>query len=236
MSDHSPAADDSATSGRLPTVPPQAASAPVPRSGTARRLSWLSATLACILTVEILGLTAYAVTVFRRETRPEKLAARAEKAMVENYPAFRGQLLEQTSHQAPVLAEQMSEEILEATLEARVELEKLTIDQLERGLDNAVELSADEFREWLRTNHDAIEDAFVQVEQAPSDARLLILDTEASLEEQLGLDLRDQAKLALEVYRLFNDKLARLAAAGADLTPQERLERRMVRLLRALAQ
>ena len=196
---------------------------------------WSSAALATILTLEIIGLSLYAVSVVRRETQPDKVAKRAEAALVENYPALREEVIQQTSANAPVLAEHVSNELLEATLSARVELEELTIEQLERGLDNAVELSADEFRAWLRANHDAIEDAFIQIEQAPNDARLLVLDTEASLEEQLGLDLRDQAKLALEVYRLFNDKLARLASPTADLTQQERLERRMIRLLRALA-
>ena len=199
------------------------------------RAWWLSAALAAILTAEIVGLSVYAISVFRRETQPEKLALRAEAALVENYPALRSQLLQRTARGAPVLAKELSGELLEATLSAREELEAFTVAQLERGLDSAVELSADEFRQWLRTNHDTIEDAFIQIEQAPSDARLLMLDTEASLEEQLGLDLRDQAKLALEVYRLFNDKLARLAEPQSQLSSQERLERRMIRLLRALA-
>jgi hypothetical protein len=207
----------------------------VEHPAAARRLSWLSAALAVILTVEMIGLSWYAISVFRRETQPEKLAERAEKALIENYPSLRRQLLEQTSQQAPVLAKEMSNELLQASLEARVELEAFTLAQLERGLDNAVELSADEFREFLKRNHDTLEDAFQQIEQAPNDARLLVLDTEASLEEQLGLDVRDQAKLALEVYRLFNDKLARLASAAPDLSQQERLERRMIRLLRAMS-
>ena len=199
------------------------------------RYSWISAALAVLLTLEIIGLSAYAIWFFRREAQPEQLARRAEAALVKNYPALQAELLEQTSRSAPLFAQEMSNELLDASLSARSELEAFTVQQLERGLDNAVELSADEFRQWLRTNHETIEDAFVQIEQAPSDARLLMLDTEASLEEQLGLDLRDQAKLALEVYRLFNDKLARLAAPEAQLTSQERLERRMIRLLRALA-
>lgn len=217
-------------------VTPPADSLPPADSPAAVRLSWLSAALAVILTLEVVGLSVYAVTVFRRETQPKRLTQRAETVLVENYPAMRSELLQQTSHKAPALAEHVSNELLEATLSARVELEAFTVEQLERGLDNAVELSADEFREWLRTNHDTIEDAFIQIQQAPNDARLLMLDTEASLEEQLGLDLRDQAKLALEVYRVFNDKLARLASPVEELTPQERLERRMIRLLRAMAQ
>lgn len=194
-----------------------------------------SAVLAVCLAIELGGLLAYGVVAWHRETDPQRIAQRAEHVFVANYPELRTGLLAQTSRHAPTVAEQFSDELLQATIQARADFEAFSVDQLERGLDNAVELSADEFREWLHNNHAAIEDAFVQIEQAPTDARLLMLDTEASLEEQLGLDLRDQARLALEVYRLFNDKLARLANTDNNLSQQEQLERRMIRLLRAMA-
>lgn len=218
--------------------PPTAITAPDQATGrgVTVRLSWLSAVLASLLAVEILGLACYAIYVAKRELEPERLAQRAEAALTENYSTLRSELLQQVHHQAPVVAKQMSNRLLRETPEARLELEQFTVRQLEQGFDNAFELSADEFRQWLRANHDAVEDAFVQIEQAPEDARLLIMDTEASLEEQLGLDLRDQAKLTLELYRVLNEKLERLARPSAELSPQERLERRMIRLLRALVQ
>lgn len=220
-------------------LPPGAPGRPPEHARTlpvTRRLSWLSTVLAIVLIVEIAGLSVYAWNVYLRETQPERLADRAERALEENYPELRSQMIHQVSQQAPVLAAQVSDRLIEATPNARLELENISLKYLERGLDDAAELSADEFRDWLRQNHDAIEDAFLQIEQAPSDARLLMLDTEASLEEQLGLDLRDQAKLALEVYRMLNDKLERLADPNIELSHQERLERRTIRLLRALGQ
>lgn len=245
---HAAPSDDASVTSQQPpaqlanepaALPPGPPGSPPERSGAlpvTRSLSWLSTALAIVLIVEIAGLSVYAWNVFRRETQPERLADRAERALEENYPELRSQMVHQVSQQAPVLAAQVSDRLLEATPSARLELENISLKYLERGLDDAAELSADEFREWLRQNHNAIEDAFIQIEQAPNDARLLVLDTEASLEEQLGLDLRDQAKLTLEVYRMLNDKLERLADPNVELSHQERLERRTIRLLRALGQ
>lgn len=220
----------------LPAVHPSAQSTlPADDAPTVRRLSWLSTALAIVLVLEIAGLSFYTWNIFQRETDPERLAQRAERALQQNYPVLRSEFVRQVGQQAPALAGRISDELIEATPTARLELENISVKYLERSLDDAVELSADEFREWLQQNHAIIEDAFVQIGQAPQDARLLMLDTEASLEEQLGVDLRDQAKLALEVYRMLNDKLARLSNPHAELSEQERLERRAVRLLRALA-
>lgn len=218
-----------------PPAPAQSAEA-APRVGITMRLSWLSAALASVLALEIVGLALYTVYALKREMEPERLTQRAEAALTENYDTLRHELIQQVHHQAPLVAQQMSNRLLSETPNARMELEEFTVRQLEQGFDNAFELSADEFRQWLRANHDAIEDAFMQIEQAPEDARLLVMDTEASLEEQLGLDLRDQAKLTLELYRVLNEKLERLALSSEELSPQERLERRMIRLLRALVQ
>lgn len=195
---------------------------------------WLTLVLCLMLTIELVGLSLHGWFMLARESQPDRLTRRAQAMLVANYPKMKQQWLAQTQRRAPEVAKQMSQRLLRSTTTARMELEELSLMQLEQGLDSAVELSADEFRQWLRTNHAAIEDAFIQIEQAPEDARLLVLDTEASLEEQLGLDLRDQAKLALEVYRSLNNKLERLATPQSELSRQERLERRTIRLIRAL--
>lgn len=206
----------------------------VRRSGFTVRLSWLSTVLASLLAVEIVGLSVYAMYKMQRELEPERLTRRAEAAITANYSTLRSEMLQQVHRQAPLVAEEMSNRLLSETPKARLELEEFTVRQLEQGFDNAFELSADEFRQWLRTNHDTIEDAFLQFENAPEETRLLMMDTEASLEEQLGVDLRDQARMALEFYRVLNEKLERLSLPSSQLSSQERLERRAIRLLRAL--
>ena len=200
-----------------------------------RWLAWTSAALATVFIIECTALTWHAWYVAQRESAPERIVARVQTVWQENYPDLKQAWLEQARAQSPQLAERLSEQLIAQAPRLRERLEAASLRELEQGIDNAVELSADEFRQWLRENHAAIEDAFIQVEQAPHEARMLVLDTEASLEEQIGLDLRDQAKLTLEVYRIFNDKLERLANPDEEFSRQEKLERRAIRILRALA-
>ncbi len=195
---------------------------------------WLSLTLTCILICELVGIVGYTLYSFRMATEPERLVASAESLLKQHYPHVRTELLEQLQSDAPLIADTASRELLETAPQARERLERFTLYHLERGLDNAAALSAEEFRDWLRENHDTIEDAFIQIENAPHDAKLLVLDTEASLEDQLGLDVRDQARMTLEAFRTVNDKLEKLTLKSDQLTTQEQLERRMIRLLRAL--
>lgn len=201
-----------------------------------RSLAWMSALLATILVVECSAIGWYMWNTVQRESAPERVMDRVQTAWLDNYPQLQEQWLAEARERSPYLADRLSEQLIAQAPRLRERLEAATLRELEQGIDNAVELSADEFRQWLRENHDAIEDAFRQVEQAPQDTRLLVLDTEASLEEQLGLDLRDQAKLTLEVYRIFNDKLERLAKPQQDFSRQEKLERRAIRIVRALTQ
>lgn len=201
---------------------------------SSRWLAWSSAILATLFVVECSLIGWHAWSVAQRESEPERIVDRVQTAWLENYPELQQAWLAKAREQSPQLAERLSEQVIAQAPRLRERLEAATLRELEQGIDNAVELSADEFRQWLRENHDVIEDAFVQVEQAPHETRMLVLDTEASLEEQLGLDLRDQAKLTLEVYRIFNDKLERLANPEENFSRQEKLERRAIRILRAL--
>jgi hypothetical protein len=198
--------------------------------------SFLSAILTLVLTVEVVSMGWYGYDRIQTALEPENLADRIEDILRSHYPEVRQELVAQVQNEAPTIANQVSEEILRSTPDARVHLELFTARQLEQGLDQVTELSAEQFRDLLHSNRDRIENAFVQLEQAPAEAREIVLDAEASIEEQLGVDLRDQARQGLELYRQFNDKLDRLSTPGVELDRQEMLERRMVRIMRALGE
>lgn len=117
--------------------------------------------------------------------------------------------------------------------EVRQWLERTTARQLEYGLDEVTDLSAEQFRAFLQAHHDPIERAFEQLEDAPDKTRELVEDLEQGLDKQLGADLHEQARTALGLLRQLNVKLERLSSDAA-LEPRELLERRIVRILRTL--
>jgi hypothetical protein len=196
--------------------------------------SLLSAVLALALVAEIVGLAAYGYYRVQRALDPENLADRAETAIRENYPEVREQLIEQIQSSSPQIAEQVSAELIASTPEARQQLEQFTARQIELGLDRGTELSAEQFRQILDDNRPQIVEAFEKLETAPQEAHALILETEARIEKELGVDLQAQAKNALAVHRQVNDKLERLTDEEATLDAQEQIERRIVRILKTL--
>ena len=193
-----------------------------------------AAVLACVLTAEIVGLGLYGYYRVQTALAPENLADRAEEAIRANYPEFRKEIVTQVKSESPQIAEQVSQQILASTPEARQELEQFTARQIEIGLDQATELSADQFRDVLRENHDQVVKIFEAIEDAPEEAHELVLETEASIEKQLGVDLQRQAREALHAHRQLNEKLARLAGSQENLSSKELLERRIVRILRTM--
>ena len=196
--------------------------------------SVLAATLACVLMAEVVGLGLYGYYRVQRALAPENLADRAVEAIRANYPEVRQEIVTQVKSESPEIAEQVSQQIIASTPEARKELEQFTARQVEIGLDQATELSADQFRDVLRENHDQFVKIFEAIEDAPEEAHELVLETEASIEKQLGVDLQRQARQALRAHRQLNEKLARLASNQENLSSKELLERRIVRILRTM--
>lgn len=196
--------------------------------------SYLSAILAAVLVAEIVIVSLIAYNRVNAALDPEKLADRAEAAIRENYPQFREELVQQVHEKSPEIAARVSRNIAASAPEARQWLEDFTAQQLKAGLDEAGDLSAEQFRLVLQNNRATVVQAFEKVEAAPDETRRLILELEKDIEKQLGVDIQKQAEGALAVHVRLNDKLARLNDAQATLEPQELLERRMVRILKTM--
>lgn len=202
--------------------------------GTVWTSSYLSAGLAMLLVAELVGLGVYGYYRIQQLLDPENLANRVEAAVREHYPELRQELLTQIKAKSPEIAEQVSQEIIAATPEAREELERFTARQLRVGLDQVTAISAEQFRQLLHDNRETVVAAFEKLEAAPEEAHELILNTESNIEQQLGVDLQAQAKVALAVHRDLNEKLEHLSDAEATLAPRELIERRIVRILRTM--
>jgi hypothetical protein len=195
----------------------------------------MTALLAVTLIAETIGFSLYTYYDVKQEMSPKQLADTIEETVRRRYPAMREQMVRDLKQNAPRIAEQASNKLVESAPQMRQWLERATARQLEYGLDEGTQLSAEQFRVFLRDNHDQVEQALVQLEQAPDKARKLVQDLESELDKQYGLDVRKDAKQALKLHRALNDKLERLNS-DAPLEPKELLERRIVRILRTLQQ
>jgi hypothetical protein len=196
--------------------------------------SHLSAVLATLLTLEIVGLGIYGYRRVQTALQPENLGDRVEKIIRENYPELRVELVSAVKEQSPQIAAEVSHDLISTAPQGREELERFTARQIELGLDQTTSYSAEQFRKLLDEHHAEVEEMFVKLEKAPQNAEHLVLETEADIEQEFGIDVQRQAKMTLRLHRQLNDKLAHLSADESQLSAQELLERRIVRILKTL--
>ena len=196
--------------------------------------AWLSAILAGVLLMLLIGISAEAYFRVIQLTEPEELGDRIEQAVREHYPELHEELVVQVKAQAPKVADQISEELIQSTPELRVKLEQFAARQLEKGIDEVTALSVEEFRKLLNRNRETYIAAFKEIEKAPESAQELVLETEADVEEILGADLQNQARRAVRLHRQFNEKLARVSNPHETLNAKELLERRILRILKTM--
>ena len=197
--------------------------------------SYATTALTVILTVEIIAIGAYSYSRMQAALQPENVANLAEEAIREHYPEFRQQLVAQIEQEAPAIAQQASHEMIASAPEAREELQRLTIRQLDQGLSEAADLSQEKFSELLRENRAEIEQALERIEEAPEEAKELLAETEADFQMQFGVDLQEQAENALAAMRNFNERLRRLSETSLDeLSRRAQLEVQIIRIVRAM--
>lgn len=195
--------------------------------------NWTTTWLIGLLIVEMTGMGLYTYFDVKRQMEPSNLAAKAEEAIERNYPEIRKKIVQNVEENATTIAEQISDEAVGSSPETRQWLERMVKRQLGYGLDRATAFSAEGFRGFLQENRQRIEEAFQRLEQAPEQARQMVLELESRMEQQWGVALESEARAALELHRQLNRKLQRLAG-DAPLEPRELLERRIVRIFRTL--
>jgi hypothetical protein len=183
-----------------------------------------------LLTFSFIGYQYYR---FTQVSSPEVIVSVAEEQIKEHYHEIREDLKEQLVSSAPELAETISERAVKELPEARKDLVQFLGRQLAVGLDRATAFSADEFREILRENRDLIEKAVTELKEFPDEAKEFVTAMEKRLEKRWDVDVRKQARFVLKVVRGVNAKLERLNS-NENLTPEEMIERRIVRIIRAM--
>ena len=192
---------------------------------------WTTALLV-LFVVLVAGTLAYAGWKARRLTDPDALAEEAENYIQANYPQWKDEVRKELVAQAPVLAERITHGTVTSAPRVRQQVEQYLDARVAASLARGTALSERQFREFLRQEKPRIQEGFAEARQAPREAEQVTAELEKSVDRRLGGDIRAQARRVLESLRQLDDKLAALGAAK-DLSESERLERRIVRILRA---
>lgn len=194
----------------------------------------LTTALLALFVLLLAGAGGYAWWRASRLLEPEHLVQTAEDEIQENYPEIRAELKKAIVQNAPEIAEELSRRGRRSVPEARRLLEGYAERKIDAGLEQATAFSAGQFRELLRDNRELILAAYGELGEASPEQRRAVARLERELGESLGASIRKDARLVLGFLYLMLDKLQALDRGEEALTPRERAERRIVRLLRAM--
>ena len=188
--------------------------------------------LMVLFIVLVAGTLSYAWWRAKKLTDPDALAEEAENYIQANYPQWKDEVRKELVAQAPVLAERITHGTVTSAPRVRQQVEQYLDQRVAASLARGSALSERQFRDFLRKERPRIKEGFNEARQAPQEAERFTAELEKSVDRQLGGDIREQARRVLESLRQLDDKLAALGA-DKNLNEPDRLERRIVRILRA---
>lgn len=198
-----------------------------------RTSRWVTALLTLFVLL-VIGGCAYTYARVQKFLQPETVARVAVGRLEADYPQIRETVKQRLVKAAPRLAEKASKEVLKSMPQAREQLEDYLERQMDVGLEKAAELSTEQFRKFVRENHADIQKAFGELQPGPRETPRLADELDKLVEQKLGLNVRKEARVGLELLRKLNAKLEALRGPSPELTTTQRVERRIVRLLRTI--
>lgn len=203
-------------------------------SARTQRLSVLSLVLLVLLVVENSAFWGIMYYQYRQlaERGPEQIINKAMVKFDEQHEELAAKLAKKIEDSAPEIAAAVSHSAIENIPTARQQLEHLIVQQVENGLDGVTEISAEQFRKFLRANHAAIEEQLEAVRDFPDKGQDYVLKMESDIEKSLDIDIRKQAKELVSLQTQLNNRMDRLLNAE-NLDTKEMLEKRMIRILRS---
>jgi hypothetical protein len=188
--------------------------------------------LTVLFIVLVAGTLTYALWRAKRLTDPDALADQAENYIQSNYPEWKDQVRKELVQQAPVLAQKITHGTVTSAPRVRQQVEQYLDERVAASLARGSAVSERQFRALLQKERPRIQEGFNELRKSPPEVERFTAELEKSVDRQLGADIREQARRVLESLRHLNDKLVALGT-DKNLNEPDRLERRIVRILRA---
>ena len=196
--------------------------------------SSLLALIAAVLLLGLLGVYFYiGYRAFEEVKKPETIVTYVADQISQKLPEARHEVETQVKDQAPKLAEQLSTEAQRQTPVATKKITETVIDQAQGAIDQALGTVEEHFRAYLRQNKDMLDRKFDELRKNPTLAKKSLEELEVPLDAEFSLDMKNNAR---DVAWLFGSMTVNLKHLKNEkgLTPDEKQERRVWMLLRAM--
>ena len=140
---------------------------------------------------------------------------------------------DQITENAPVIAEQFSQQAVEMAPSVRLTVENYAVGQMGLLVDQGTAFTAEQFSEMVDDNRVTIEGALNDLAENEELSEATMEELIGLLEKELATDIQEQASLVLGTLQVLNAKLERLATAD-DLNEEEQAERAALMIARRL--
>ncbi len=203
---------------------------------SARRLrtgTTLTVSVGVLLIVLLSGYFAYGYREFATLMEPTSLVGLAEVWLEDQLPAGRKAVQDEIEKASPAWAASLSKQAQNELPTVRTRLERYILEQIDAQVDEALEVTELQFREFLRKHHDQLEQSYKELATNPKLADESFALIAQAVEDDFKFSMQEGAQDMFAILDHMSTKLARLKAAQR-LTSDEQLERQALMLARRL--
>jgi hypothetical protein len=188
--------------------------------------------LGLVVCVAIAGAAYLAYSLLDQFLDPKQLVNYAGTILTDRLPNQRETLVQMVEDNSPEWAKMASDEIQKRMPEIRGKLQTFVLARVDEQLEKVTVLSAAQFRDFLKKNHDALAQGFDALKDEEKSKTLVDVLVPA-MEQHLAVDAQQQAELLLDTLVEMNRKLEVLKK-DERLSNEQALEREILMLARRL--
>jgi hypothetical protein len=189
--------------------------------------------LAAIVLVALACYFYYGYKMVGELTEPKTLVAQAEQMISTNLPEVRKSLQDEIIRSAPEWAARLSEEVQNSLPDARKQLEDFIVARMDEILESTATMTEEQFRGFLKDNHDLLERGFADLSASPQMAEQTVNEITTALDKQLAGRMQADASQLFDTLLEMNKKISKLHL-NKNLNQEQALERRILMLTRRL--
>lgn len=198
-----------------------------------KREARLTLIVAMIVLALLTGYFWYGYQQFNALLQPQELVNVAASLLDENIQPAREGIQAEIEKQAPLLAQNLSTQALDAIPNLKESLEEYIVTQSKQAVDQAIGDSTGRFDGILEQHRPEIQSLIAEMKDNDKASDEVLSALETAINEEIGQDMQANAGEVLDTLNLLTYRVERLAA-GRGLNEEEQLERQALMIIRRL--
>ncbi len=195
--------------------------------------SWITLIVGGLLLLLVAGYFTYGYRELASLRDPELIVSLVGDVVDQQIPLLRSRLENEVKTNAPVWAEQASQQAIAAIPPLRQNLEQLALQKSDELIAKIDMVGEQQFRRIIDANRATMRQAIQQLKDDDKVGDDVLLALQQALEKELQIDAKSQAGALLIMVSDLNQNMKRLRA-NEGLTHEQQMERRVLMLARRL--